>query len=98
GKDERRIHELVEEHAELRPDACAVTNGSLSLTYAELNRRANGIGQNLRELGVGLETPVAVCLDRSPDLIAALLGVLKTGGAYVPIDPAYPGERLGAMN
>jgi amino acid adenylation domain-containing protein len=97
GEDERGVHELIQEQAKRRPNECAVTDGYRKLTYGDLNQRANGIAHALRELGVGLETPVAVCLERSPDLVAVLLGVLKAGGAYVPIDPASPRARIGAM-
>jgi amino acid adenylation domain-containing protein len=67
------------------------------LTYLELDRRANQLSQHLRGLGVGPETPVAVCVERSVELLIALLGVLKAGGAYLPLDPTYPRERLAAM-
>lgn len=96
-EDERCIHELVEEQAKYRPHEYAVIGGDVRLTYAELNGRANEIARRLQELGVVVETPVAVCLDRSPGLIAVLLGILKSGGAYVPIDSGYPMQRLSFM-
>src|SRR5205807_8573266 len=67
------------------------------LTYAELNGRANSRAHYLRERGVGPDTRVGLCLERSPELIAALLGILKAGGAYVPLDPDYPVARLQLM-
>ncbi len=68
-----------------------------SVTYEELNRRVNQLAHYLRKLGVGPDVPVGVCLDRSIELVVALLGVLKAGGAYLPLDPAYPPERLRYM-
>ncbi len=94
---ERCVHELFEEQARKTPDAVAVMFEDASLSYAELNRRANQLAHHLRELGVGPDGRVAVCLERSPELIVALLGILKAGGAYVPLDPAYPEERLRYM-
>ncbi|MEW5926514.1 MAG: amino acid adenylation domain-containing protein [Gemmatimonadota bacterium] len=91
---EAPLHRLFERQAERSPDAVAVRSGERSLTYAELDRRANRLAHALAALGVGPEVPVALCLERSPEMVAALLGVLKAGGAYVPLDPAYPVERL----
>ncbi len=68
-----------------------------SLTYVELNERANRLAQHLRALGVGPEAPVGVCLERSLELLVALLGVLKAGGVYLPLDPSYPAARLAFM-
>uniref|UniRef100_UPI0013D50505 non-ribosomal peptide synthetase n=1 Tax=Myxococcus vastator TaxID=2709664 RepID=UPI0013D50505 len=90
-------HALFEAQAARTPDATAVVSGGESVTYRELNARANLVAARLRTLGVGLESRVAVCVERSVDLLAALLGVLKAGGAYVPLDPEYPAERLGYM-
>jgi amino acid adenylation domain-containing protein len=90
----RCLHELVEEVVAARPEARAVLCGEQVLSYGELDRRANRLAWRLRELGVRPEARVAVCLDRSADLVVALLGVLKAGGAYMPLDPAYPPERL----
>ena len=67
---------------------------SQSLTYAELNARANQLAQHLQSLGVGPETLVGICVERSPAMVVGLLGILKAGGAYVPLDPTYPAERL----
>jgi amino acid adenylation domain-containing protein len=72
----------------------AVLHAGESLTYGELDAWSSRLALRLRELGVGAETPVGICLDRSLDLVAALLAVLKAGGAYVPLDPGYPAERL----
>jgi amino acid adenylation domain-containing protein/thioester reductase-like protein len=91
------IHEHFEAHAARTPDAVAVVSGSRSLTYRELNRRANRLAKRLRDLGVGPEVLVGLYLERSPDLMVGVLGVLKAGGAYVPLDPAYPGQRLAAV-
>ena len=67
------------------------------MTYGELNRRANQLAHHLRALGVGPEVPGGVCLEHSLEMVIALLGVLKAGGVYVPLDPAYPKERLAFM-
>jgi amino acid adenylation domain-containing protein len=88
------LHRRFEAVAAARPDAAAVTARDATLTYAELNRRANRIAHRLRALGVGPESRVGVCVDRTSHLPAAILGVLKAGGAYVPVDPAYPAERI----
>ncbi len=94
---ERCVHELFEEQARKTPNAVAVTFEDASLSYAGLNRRANRLAHYLRELGVGPDARVAVCLERSSELIVALLGVLKAGAAYVPLDPAHPWERRRYM-
>ncbi len=91
------IHETFEAQAKRTPEAIALVYEDQRLTYNELNCRANQIAHSLRKLGVGPETLVALCLERSVDLLAALLGVLKAGGAYVPLDPTYPKERLRFM-
>ncbi|WP_371495233.1 amino acid adenylation domain-containing protein [Kitasatospora sp. NBC_00374] len=91
------VHEVFERQAALTPDAVAVSHHGSSLGYAELNRRANRLARRLRELGVGAESLVGVCLERGPDLVVTLLAVLKAGGAYVPLDPAYPADRLAYM-
>jgi surfactin family lipopeptide synthetase C len=91
------IHGRFEAQAAKTPDAGAVVLAGAALTYRELNNRANKLAHRLRTLGIGSDTPVAVCMNRSPDLIVALVGILKAGGAYVPLDPAYPQERLAFM-
>ncbi|MFJ7281045.1 amino acid adenylation domain-containing protein, partial [Kitasatospora sp. NPDC098663] len=88
---------LLEAQAARTPDATAVLGTDSALTYAELNARANGLARLLSGRGVGPESLVAVCLERSTELLVALLAVLKTGGAYLPIDPGYPAERIGYM-
>jgi non-ribosomal peptide synthetase component F len=92
-----RPQELFERWAAEQPDAVAVVGEDYSLTYGELNRRANRLAARLRSLGVGPDQLVAVCLERSPELVVALLAVLKAGGAYVPLDPMFPADRLTYM-
>ena len=91
------VHELFEEQVERTPDAAAVVYGDAQLTYAELNARANRLAHYLRGLGVGPESRVALCLERSVEMVVSLLAVLKAGGAYVPLDPSYPLDRLAYM-
>ncbi|HEU0054698.1 MAG TPA: amino acid adenylation domain-containing protein, partial [Longimicrobium sp.] len=91
------VHELFRAQAARTPDAVALVWRGERLTYAELEARANRIAHALRRRGVGPEVRVGICLPRTPDLLAAMLGVLAAGGAYVPLDPAYPRERLGYM-
>jgi amino acid adenylation domain-containing protein len=91
------VHELFAEQAERTPDALAVVFEEQSLCYAELNRRANQLAHYLQKQGVGPESLVGICLERSLEMMIALLGVLKAGGAYVPLDPSYPQERLAFM-
>src|SRR5439155_15765059 len=78
-------------------DSFIVHRSSFNVTYAELNRRANQLAHHLRALGVGLEVCVGICLERSVDMLVAVLGVLKAGGAYVPLPPADPSERRAFM-
>ncbi len=94
---ERPVHELFEAQVERAPDAAAVLFGDLFLSYGELDRRANRLAHHLRSRGVGPEARVGLCLERGAALVAAVLGVLKAGGVYVPLDPAYPPERLAFM-
>ncbi len=95
--DQARVQSLVEEQVRARPEAVAVEAGTERLTYAELNRRANRLAWHLREHGVEPDARVGIALERSPDLIVALLAVLKAGGAYVPLDLGYPAARLHLM-
>ena len=91
------VHEMVAATAQRRPDAIAVWFDDREMTYAELDRRANALAHRLQRLGVGLHSIVAVLLDRSEDLVVAFLGVLKAGGAFMPLDPAQPTNRIAAM-
>ncbi|MGW2715778.1 AMP-binding protein, partial [Streptomyces sp. NPDC001356] len=91
------VHRLVEECAALRPDATAVRSAGGDLTYRELNARANRLARHLRSRGAGPGAAVAVCLERGPEQITALLAVLKSGAAYVPLDPEHPTDRLAYM-
>src|SRR5439155_9487139 len=79
------------------PDAIAVVCEDAQLTYHELNRRANQLAHHLHALGVGPEVLVGLCAERSLEMVIGLLGILKAGAAYVPLDPAYPPERLAFM-
>ncbi|HLN05502.1 MAG TPA: amino acid adenylation domain-containing protein, partial [Acidimicrobiales bacterium] len=93
----RCVHRWIEARAARAPETVALTRSGESLTYGELNARANRLARRLRALGVGPEVLVGICITRSLDLVAALLAVLKAGGAYVPLDPAYPPDRLAFM-
>jgi amino acid adenylation domain-containing protein len=91
------IHRVFEEQAARTPGRLALSCGEESLTYQDLNDRANQLAQFLIRHGVKPNTPVALCLDRSLEMVVAILAVLKAGGAYVPVDLAYPAERLAFM-
>jgi amino acid adenylation domain-containing protein len=91
------MQQLFEAQAAKAPNQLALVFREQRLTYQELNTRANQLAHHLQKLGVGPEVPVGVYLERSAEMITALLGVLKAGGAYVPIDPGYPAERLAFM-
>ncbi|MFL6336275.1 MAG: amino acid adenylation domain-containing protein [Pyrinomonadaceae bacterium] len=93
----RCVHELFEAQTRRTPDATAVSFGGLALSYGELNARANFWAHRLRESGVVPETRVGIYMERSVEMIVAVLAVLKAGGAYVPLDPDYPRERLQLM-
>jgi amino acid adenylation domain-containing protein len=91
------MHELFEQRVLETPDALAVVYGSRQLTYRELNQKANQLANYLRKLGVGPDVLVGICLHRSLQMIVGILGTLKAGAAYVPLDPTYPQKRLAAM-
>ena len=91
------VHQLIERQATLRPSAIAATFQDRQLTYAELNARANQLARHLRSLGVGPESLVGICIERSLEMLVGVLGILKAGGAYVPLDPTFPRERLAFM-
>jgi amino acid adenylation domain-containing protein len=91
------LPELFTAQAARTPDAVAVVFADQSLTYGELNARANQLAHHLRALGVGPEKIVGLCVERSLEMVIALLGILKAGGAYLPLDPDYPPERLAFM-
>ena len=91
------VHELLEQQARHTPDAVAVRFADRSLSYGELNRRSNQLAHHLRGLGGGPEVVIGLCVDRSIELVVALLGILKSGSAYMPLDPSYPAARLEFM-
>ncbi|HET8843022.1 MAG TPA: condensation domain-containing protein, partial [Ktedonobacteraceae bacterium] len=91
------VHDLFEARVRQSPDALAVSFQDEHITYNELNRRANQLANVLRGLGVKPEVTVCLLLDRSPELLIGILGILKAGGTYVPLDPTYPAERLAFM-
>ncbi|CCK25060.1 CDA peptide synthetase I [Streptomyces davaonensis JCM 4913] len=95
--DELLTHRRVEQQAALRPDAEAVYCQGETLTYAHLDASANQLARRLKLLGVGRDVPVGVCLERSLDMVVAVLAVLKAGGAYVPVDPKLPEDRMAFM-
>ena len=94
---EQCVHELIEERAARTPDALAVAAADSQFTYADLNQRANRLAHYLRARGVGPDVLVGVLMERTPEMVVALVGVLKAGGAYVPMDPANPVERQALM-
>jgi len=94
---EQLTHQLIEAQAANRPDAIAVVCGDQSVTYSDLNSRANQLAHYLRSLGVGPDELVGVMVDRSVDMVISTVAVFKAGGAYVPFDPSFPAERLRFM-
>ncbi|NHB98701.1 non-ribosomal peptide synthetase, partial [Photorhabdus stackebrandtii] len=91
------LHELFEQQVVRTPDATAVVFEESTLSYGELNRRANRLAHHLLALGIRPDDRVAICIERSLEMMVGLLGILKAGAAYVPLDPAYPAERLTYM-
>ncbi|WP_248800725.1 amino acid adenylation domain-containing protein [Pseudomonas sp. MWU13-2105] len=91
------LHQLIETQAATRPEAIAVRFEEHTLTYGELNRQANQLAHSLLEAGVRPDARVAICVERSLEMVVGLLGILKAGAAYVPMDPGYPAERLQHM-
>ncbi|OKP97904.1 non-ribosomal peptide synthetase [Paenibacillus sp. P46E] len=94
---DKTIQELFEEQVDRTPDLLAVVCGDQALTYKELNEQANSLASVLREKGVAAETVIGIMADRSLELIIGILGILKSGGAYLPIDPEYPADRINYM-
>ncbi len=91
------VHELFEHQAKQKPDSIAVIFGDETLSYTQLNVRANQLANYLRRFGVGPEIMVGICIERSLEMVVGLLGILKAGGAYLPLDPGYPQSRLDFM-
>jgi len=88
---------LFEAQVEQNPDAVALIWEGEELSYAELNARANQVAHSLRDAGIGPEDVVALAVPRSVEMVVSLLGIVKSGAAYLPLDPAYPQERLAFM-
>ena len=95
--DDRSIHSLIEDQVRATPDAPALVFGNASLSYCQLNARANRLAHGLRAAGVGPDARVGICAVRSLELVIGLLAIVKAGGAYVPLDPDYPEDRLAYM-
>ncbi len=95
--DQTSIHELFEQQVQRTPEAVAIVFEGKQLPYRELNRQANRVAHALQTLGVGPDTLVGVCMERSFEMVIALLAILKAGGAYVPLEPSYPRDRLTYM-
>src|SRR5215213_9780719 len=91
------VNQLFEAQAERTPNATAVIFGQEQVSYRELNERANQLARHLKELGVGPEVIVGICVERGVEMVVGLLGILKAGGAYLPIDPSYPLARIAFM-
>ncbi len=91
------FHEIFESQAQQHPEAIAVVYGEMACTYQEINARANQLAHHLQHLGIGPDTLVGLCVERSMEMIIGLLGILKAGAAYLPLDPTYPQSRLELM-
>ena len=91
------IHQLFEAQVKRTPEATAVMFEGEKLSYGELNAKANQLAHHLRAVGIGRESLVGICMERSLEMIVGIMAILKAGGAYVPLDPAYPKERLAGM-
>src|SRR5688500_11556224 len=94
---EKCVHQLFEKQVERSPEAIAVVSKDRQFTYAELNARANQLARFLKRFGVGPDSLVGLCVERSPEMIVGILGIIKAGAGYVPLDPTYPNERLSFM-
>jgi amino acid adenylation domain-containing protein len=94
---DRPVHELVADQAARTPDGLAVTYDGGGLTYRELNEKANQLAHWMLEQGIGFEDVIGICVERGPDMLIAVLGVLKAGAAFLPLDPSHPGQRLAMM-
>jgi amino acid adenylation domain-containing protein len=94
---DERLHQPFERQADARPEAVALIDGTVRVSYRELEERANRLAHHLRAAGAGAERFVGVCLERSAEVVVALLAVLKSGAAYLPLDPAHPPERLALL-
>src|SRR5881397_2277646 len=94
---DRRAHEVFEDRARARPDAIAALHGSRQLTYGELNARANEVARALLARGLTREGVVGVVTERNLDWLTAVLAIFKAGGAYLPIEPHFPAERIAKM-
>src|SRR6185312_64777 len=94
---QRCVHELFEDQVSRTPQALAVTCQDRTLTYAELNVRANRLAHYLRERGVGPDQRVGLCVRRDIPMVVAMLAIMKAGGAYVALDPSYPRQRLAYL-
>ncbi|MBZ8180967.1 non-ribosomal peptide synthetase [Oscillatoria salina] len=91
------LHQLFEQQVEKSPDALALIDGAEQITYRQLNQKANQLAHYLQKLGVTTETLVAICLERSVEMVVGVLAIFKAGGAYIPLDPNYPSSRLAFM-
>jgi non-ribosomal peptide synthetase component F len=94
---DRLAHQQFEAEAAAHPEAIALVHDEIALSYGELNRRANQVTHQLLGLGIKPNDRVAICAERSLAMVVGLLGILKAGAAYVPLDPTYPPERLAYM-